>query len=115
MISFIADGEVVVVRNPELNNVEEFFWNNDIGFDYDGNPHSTSPGLLETRSLEFKRVNSKNYRALVELIKLYAFDEINFIDWNGTQKIVRIMQKDLLAKCETNDDYSFSIKLEVVR
>ena len=115
MISFIADGEVVVVRNPELNNVEEFFWNNDIGFDYDGNPHSTSPGLLETRTLEFKGVDSRNYRALVELIKLYAFEEINFIDWNGTQKIIRIAQKDLISSCGNNDDYSFSLKLEVIK
>jgi hypothetical protein len=108
MVSFIAEGNVVVLDSPELRDVEELFWDSDIKPDYEGVLHSVSKPFREERTLQFKDVKDRDAIAFARLVGDFAYEEIILIDWLNITRKVRIMQDTITGN-------SFSVKLEVVK
>ncbi len=112
MISLIAEGNIIVLKNPELNDAEEAFWLHSVRYDYAGKPHSVSHKYRFTKDYTFKRVSSRNYNALKEFIADYAYCPITLIDWFGVAYDITILQNTLIGTSNSRcDEFDFTLKV----
>jgi len=116
MITLQKNELVVVLRNPEFKDADDYFATVKYKKDYDYNIHAVSDGTEKRMlTLNFKEVPKRYYDALSEFIVKYNHTQVQFIDWYNTGMLVAIRNNTLDGKADAfGEYYSFTLNLEVL-
>ncbi len=116
MITFQKNDLLVIVKNPEFKDADDYFATVKYIKDYEYNIHAFKH-LDDKRmlKLEFTEVPRSHYDRLREFIALYNHEQILFIDWSNVGHQAYIRDNNLEGSADViGEYYSFKIKLEII-
>ena len=116
MVTFQKDALVVVIRNPEFDDADEYFATVKYTKDYNNDLHAFRH-LDDRRILKlvFKEISYASYQLMRTFVQTYNHEPVQFIDWLNVGNMVEIRTTDLEGKADAiGEFYSFSLELEII-
>jgi len=115
MITLQKNELIVLLKNPEFKDADDYFATVKYTKDYDYNIHAFSNGKNKHMlKLEFKEVPRKHYNTLRTFIAKYNHVPVQFIDWSNVGMLVYIRDNKLEGKADAiGEYYSFTLNLEI--
>jgi len=116
MVVFQKNELVVVLKNPEFLDADEYFstvkYKKDYNYDIHAFNHEDERRILK---LQFKEVPKRFVDQMREFIYTYNHVQVQFIDWMNTGNNVMIRNNKLEAKAEAiGEFFSFNLEVEII-
>jgi len=116
MVTFQKNELVVVMRNPDFQDADEYFATVKYKKDYNNDIHAFRH--LDDRHymiLEFKEISYRIYQQMREFVQTYNHESVLFIDWLNAGHSCAIRDNNLEGKADAlGEFYSFKIELEIL-
>ena len=115
-VVFQKNSLLVVLRNPEFQDADEYFSTVKYQKDYNYDIHAfNNDDERRILKMNFKEIPKRFVDEMRIFVYTYNHVDVQFIDWMNVGHNVRIRNNNLVAKADAiGEFYSFSLDLEII-